>query len=66
MYADDCLIYNIGNNWNNMVPNIQSGLDSFQQWCINNRLKLNICKSKSLVIGTQHKLSNVDVEIGLS
>ena len=34
MYADDCLIYTIGNNWGNMFPKIQDGLDSFQNWCV--------------------------------
>ena len=56
MYADDCLIYKIGNNWENMVPEIQAGLDGFQSWCKNNCLKVNIRKSKSLMIGTQHKM----------
>ena len=50
MYADDCLIYTIGNNWDRMVPKIQQGLDCFQDWCLNNCLKLNVSKSKSLVI----------------
>ena len=62
MYGDNCLIYTIGNNWEGMVPNIHAGLDGFQHWCINNCLKLNIHKSKSLVIGTQHKLSSIDIE----
>ena len=52
MYADDYLIYKIGNNWENMVPELQAGLDG----CKNNCLKLNIRKSKSLIIGTQHTI----------
>ena len=59
MYADDCLIYTVGNNWERMVVKLQEGLDSFQLWCIKNGMKLNIKKSKSLVIGTPHKLSNI-------
>ena len=62
MYADDCLIYTIGNCWENMVPTIQDGLDGFQNWCKNNCLKLNIRKSKSLVIGTKQKLTGVNLE----
>ena len=61
MYADDCLIYLIGNNWEDMVPLKQAGLDGFQNWCSDNCLKLNGCKSKSLVLGTQLKLSSIDV-----
>ena len=51
MYADDCLIYCIGNNWNLMRPRLENGVSKFQEWCLNNRLKLNACKSKSLLIG---------------
>ena len=28
MYADDCLIYTVGNNWNMMFPKLQQGLKS--------------------------------------
>ena len=61
MYADDCLIYCIGNNWNQMRQKIEHGLGNFQDWCIVNRLKLNVCKSKSLVIGSYHKMNNIDL-----
>ena len=61
MYADDCLIYSIGNNWEDMVPRMQAGLDGFQNWCSDNCLKLNGRKSKSLVLGTQFKLSSINV-----
>ena len=62
MYADDCLIYTIGNNWDRMVVKIQSGLNSFQEWCVNNGMKLNIKKSKSLVIGSTFKLANINLD----
>ena len=62
MYADDCLIYTIGNSWENMVPSIQEGLNSFHTWCNRNCLKLNIRKSKSLIIGTKHKLSTLNFQ----
>ena len=52
MYSDDCLIYTIDNDWERMVPKIQNGLNSFQNWCMKNNMKLNVKKSKSLVIGT--------------
>ena len=31
MYADDCLIYSIGNRWEDMIPDIQAGLDGLVQ-----------------------------------
>ena len=61
MYADYCLIYTIGNSWECMVPEIKAGLNSFQEWCINNNMKLNVKKSKSLVIGSSYKLANLNV-----
>ena len=61
MYADDCLIYCTGNNWNMMRPKIEDGLNSFMSWCTKNRLKLNASKSKSLLIASYHKLSSVDI-----
>ena len=62
MYANDCLIYTIGNRWEDMIPDIQAGLDSFQGWCKTNCMKLNVRKSKSLVIGTRHKISSTNCE----
>ena len=61
MYADDCLIYSVGNNWETMYLKIQTGLDSFQNWCLGNRLKLNARKSKSLLIGSSYKIGNIDM-----
>ena len=61
MFPDDCLIYEIVNSWENLVPKIQEGLDHFQQWCHDNRLKLNVKKLKSLVIGTTFKMKNLDL-----
>ena len=62
MFADDCLIYSIGNTWETIVPKIQNGLISFQQWCFNNRMKVNVKKSKTLVIGTNFKLRDINME----
>ena len=62
MYADNCLIYCIGNNWELMRPKIQNGLNSFQIWCLKNRLKLNVRKSKSLIIGSSYKLGDIDMD----
>ena len=46
-----------------MVPNIQNGLNDFHNWCKNYCLKLNIRKSKSLAIGTKHKLISIDMKM---
>ena len=62
VYADDSLIYTIGNDWERMVPKIQNGLNSFQNWCVKNNMKLNVKKSKSLVIGTTFKITSINIE----
>ena len=56
MYADDCVLFNSGNNWNLMSPNAQLDLDKIFQWCNRNRLKLSESKSKVLLFGTIEKL----------
>ena len=60
MYADDCLIYTIGNSWETMFPKIQDGLNSFQNWCLANSLKLNVRKTKALILGSKLKTSLID------
>ena len=60
MYADDCITYKIGNNWNRMCAPMQEDIDNIQQWCARNRLKLNITKSKCLIFGSKSKLRTVD------
>ena len=62
MYADDCLIYTIGNNWENMVPKLNDGLQCFENWCMRNSLRLNARKSKALVLGSTSKISSVNFE----
>ena len=62
MYANDCLIYTIGNNWGNMIPKIQEGLHCFKNWCCKNSLKVNARKSKSLILGSTYKVSDKKLE----
>ena len=62
MYADDCLIYSVGNNWSMLRPKLQQGLNDFYEWSYDNCMKLNIGKSKALMIGSNHKLSGINFE----
>ena len=36
-------------------------MNGFQEWCVKTGMNLNIRKSKSLVIGSTYKLSNIDL-----
>ena len=62
MYADDCLIYTIGNNWDHMSPKLSDGLQCFETWCVNNSLKLNARKSKALVLGSKPKFLGLKLD----
>ena len=57
MFADDCLIYSVGNSWERKVPKIQEGFDNFYNWCCDNSLKPNLLKTK--VIRTGYKTANL-------
>ena len=60
MYADDCILFCSGNNWNIMSQKIQPDLDNIQSWCERNRLKISDTKSKVLLLGSIAKLRTVD------
>ena len=60
MYADDCVLYLSGNNWNVMRPKLQEDLDCFEHWGELNNLHLNLTKTKLLFIASRSKLSRVN------
>ena len=62
MYADDCILYCSGNDWDRMHLRIQPEVDAVHEWFSMNRLKLNIKKSSSLIIGLRSKLSKIDLQ----
>ena len=66
MYADDCMLYTSGNNWNNVYDCLQQSLSNFDMWCMQNDMVLNVSKSKCLCIGSRHKLRGIDYERRLS
>ena len=62
MYADDCILFKSGNNWNNMSVTTQRDLDAIHHWCERNRLKVSTTKSKCLLFGLRGKLAKVDYQ----
>ena len=57
MYADDCVLYLSGNNWDSIRDKIQ------EHWGELNNLHLNVNKTKVMIAGTHTKLSRLgDVE----
>ena len=59
MFADDCVLYTSGNNWNIVRLKLQQALDSFVNWTVLNALSLNILKTKAVIFGNRHKLSRL-------
>ena len=39
LYADDCILYASGNDWNRMIQKIQPEVNDVYFWCTANRLK---------------------------
>ena len=66
MYADDCVLYLAGNNWDIMRPKIQEDLDCFEHWGELNNLHLNVKKTKLLFISTRSKLSRLQNAVSLT
>ena len=59
MFADDCVLYSIGNNWDRLHDILQKDLDSFIGWCTLNGLKINTGKTKSMIVSTATRLKNL-------
>ena len=59
LYADDCVLYFTGNNWDTIHTVIQSDLTQFVRWATMNMLKLNIGKTQAMIFGTRNKLSKI-------
>ena len=66
MYADDCILYSSGNSWNRVHANLQQALNSIGIWLPANALKLNVKKSKCLIIANSNKRRNIDRNLQLS
>ena len=59
MYADDCVLYMSGNNWDTIRNRIQEDLDCFEHWGELNNLHLNFKKTKMLILGPDNKLKRL-------
>ena len=59
LFADDCVIYLLGNNWSTVKRRIQRDFDAIIEWSIRNNLRLNHGKTKATIFGTRSRLSNL-------
>ena len=60
MYPDDCVLYCTGNKWDRVQLSLQQSLARVTEWFKSNAMKLNVRKSKCLVISSKTKLSLID------
>ena len=55
MFADDCVLYYMGNNWNSIRISLQKDLAKCVDWTDMNSLKLNEIKTQAMIVGTGNK-----------
>ena len=66
LYADDTVIYCSSDNILELQTKLQSALNMVSNWCILNRINLNINKTKPCYYGTRHLLNNCQFELKLN
>ena len=61
LYADDTVLYSkcTGDNEDVLKANIQQDLDSVSAWCKSNVIMMNVKKTKTMMFGSRHKLSQL-------
>ena len=62
LFADDCVLYLDGNNWNRIFDKIQQDVLAFQEWCSLNGLKVNPSKSQAMIVENSSKITKLDFE----
>ena len=59
MFADDCVLYTEGPNWQSIHLLMQEALNTYNKWGNRNYLGLNASKTKAMVLCTKEKLKTV-------
>ena len=59
LFADDCIMYLSGNNWNNLHQNMQADFDAIIDRTRRNNLRLNVSKKNAIIFGNRHCLSKL-------
>ena len=54
MYADDTVLYYSNNNHRVVRKKLQTDLMNVERWCLENRLSLNVSKTKSMAFMSDH------------
>ena len=57
LYADDCVLYTCHRKHDVVQTTLQRDSDNLARWCSNNLLRVNVIKTKSMLVGTRQKLA---------
>ena len=64
LYADDTVIYKASANRLNAIAEIQTDIENYQTWCIQNKLSVNIAKTKVMVFtAAKYHPNSIDVNL---
>ena len=66
MCADDTVIYASGTTISDVQETLQSCFDYVYQWCISNRLYMNMKKTKIMWFETSESIKAVDYNYSIS
>ena len=69
MFADDSTLYTSGHNVDEIQRSLQTNLNAVTTWCEDNRMVLNVAKTKCMLITTKqrrHHLRNNQLAITLN
>ena len=65
MYADDTILYCLGESVDNVQDSLQSDLYSVERWLQANLLSLNASKTKSMLFYTSYYRGNTDLHLNI-
>ena len=63
LYADDCIMFLSGNDWNVIHRRMQRDFDSVIDWTFCNNLRLNQEKTHSIIFGSKLRISNIQDQV---
>ena len=59
LFADDCIMYLSGNNWQSIQTRMQEDFNAIIEWTLRNNLRLNASKTNAMIVGTNSRISNL-------
>ena len=59
LFADDCILYLSGNNWQSIQTRMQDDFNAIIDWTLRNNLRLNASKTNAMIVGLNSRISNL-------